>query len=223
MNAQQPAGWADRLSGTARITLIVLTSILGFFIIGIVAGFSFAMIEHGDLPTRPVPYLVLAAILATAALVGWVLITLVRSIRRPAMSGFDRRYWRMWGIVVGVSIPIGVALAILGFSGDRSEPFSMVLTNAPIAPLTAILVAVVVIALLVTAAVYYHRAIDDHEERAYLWGSTIGYYFLVLVFPLHWLLARGGLVPALTIGIALLLVLISCIVQAIVWALFKFR
>ncbi len=224
MNSDTSQRWADRLGTGTRTILIIVTSILGVFAIGMVGGFSHAVIEDGQLPTRPLVWLIFAAMVALVAFIGWVLLSLFRSIHPERMSGFDRRYWKMWAIVFGLSVPLGIALAVLGFSGDPPRsPFALILTNAPIAPLTAILVTVGMIGLLVAAAIIYHRTIDDHEERAYLWGSTIGYYFLILVFPLHWLLARGGLVSQLTIGSALLLVLLSTFLQAIVWALFKFR
>jgi len=222
MDPQSQGNWADRLGSTKRYTLIVVTSVLGIFMIGMVGGFSYAIYEDGQLPTKPLAYLAFAAIIGMTALVGWVLATLIRSLRHQSMSGFDRRYWKMWAVIVGLSMPIGIGLVVLGRS-NQERGFSLMLSNSPITPLTAILVSLVLGILLIASAIIYHRTIDDHEERAYLWGSTIAFYFLALVFPLHWLLARGGIVPALTIGIALLLILISCVVQAIVWALFKFR
>lgn len=222
MDARQNAGWADRLGSTTRILLLVVIAIFGVFAIGMAGGFSAAVIEHGQLPTKPVVWLIFAAMVGLVAVIGWVLATLVRSFRPQTMSGFDRRYWKMWAIVFALGLPIGLGWAAFGMS-DQKNGFSLALSNAPIAPLTAILVSLGVGILLVASAIIYHRTIDDHEERAYLWASTLAYYFLVLAFPLYWLLARGGLVPALTIGSALLLILISCILQAIVWALFKFR
>ncbi|MCY7280759.1 MAG: hypothetical protein LH610_07675 [Sphingomonas bacterium] len=222
MNAQGQGNWADRMGSTRRYTMIVIAAICGIFMIGMLAGFSYAIYEDGKLPTKPLAYIVFAAILALAALVGWVLTTLIRSLRHQSMSGFDRRYWKMWAAIVGLSFPIGIGIAVLGLS-NQANGMSLVLSNSPIAPVTAILGSLATGILLIAAAVIYHRTIDDHEERAYLWGSTIAYYFLVLAFPLHWLLARGGIVPALTIGVALLLVLLSTIVQAIAWALLKFR
>ena len=222
MNAEAKQGWADRMGPGARTVAIIVAVILGVFAVGMVGGFSYAVIEDGSLPTKPILYLIFAGMIGLVVLVGWILRSLFRSIHAERMSGFDRRYWKMWMIIIGLSLPIGAAVAVLGLS-DQSRGFSLILSNAPIAPLTAILVSIVMTLLLVVAAIIYHRTIDDHEEHAYLWGSTISYYFLILAFPLHWLLARGGLVPTLTIGIALLLILISCLVQAIVWALFKFR
>lgn len=222
MNADAKAGWAERLGSTARVLLLVVTAIFGVFAIGMVGGFSAAVIEDGQLPTKPIAWLIFAAMVALVAVIGWILATLVRSFRPQTMSGFDRRYWKMWGVIVLLGMPVGIALAAFGLD-DPGDGFSMMLSNSPIAPLTAILVSLAVAILLTASLVIYFRTIDDHEERAYLWGTNIAFHFLALAFPLYWLLARGGLVPQITIGIALLIVLLSCIVQSIVWALFKFR
>lgn len=222
MDGQAQGNWADRMGSTKRYTLIVIISIFGIFMIGMLAGFSYAIYEDGKLPTKPLAYIIFAAIVGLASLVGWVLATLIRSLRHQSMSGFDRRYWKMAAVIVGLSIPLGIGIAVLGLN-DQSDGIDLVMSNAPIAPSIAISFAVMLTILLAFAAIYYHRTVDDHEERAYLWASTLGYYFLVLAFPLHWLLARGGIVPVLTIGVALLLILFSSVVQAIAWALFKFR
>ena len=222
MNSDTPPRWADRLGTGTRTALIIATFILGVFAVGMVGGFSYAVIEDGQLPTKPLIYLIFAGMVALVAFVGWVLLSLFRSIHPERMSGFDKRYWKMWAIVFGLSAPLGAVLAGFGLD-DPGGGFSMMLSNSPIAPLTAILVSIVVSILLIASLVIYFRTIDDHEERAYLWGSNVAFHFLALAFPLYWLLARGSLVPQITIGIALLIILLSCIVQAIVWALFKFR
>lgn len=222
MNVRKRDGWADRLGSTARYSLIVIASLLAVLVTGMVAGFSYAVYEDGGLPAKPLPYLVFAAIIGLAAIIGWVLAVLIRSIRPETMSKFDRRYWKMWAVVVGLSLPIGIGLAALG-TGEEQDGMWLVLSNAPIAASTAIVTAVLLVVLLAAAAIYYHRTVDDHEERAYLWGSTIAFYFLITAVPLHWLLARGAIVPPLTVGSALLLVLGACIVQAIAWAVLKFR
>jgi hypothetical protein len=222
MNSDLSPRWADRLGTGARTFLIVTTFIFGVFAVGMLAGFGYAVLEDGKLPTKPLAWLIFAAMVGLVAFTGWVLLSLFRSIYPQRMSGFDRRYWKMWGIVLLLSAPLGVALAVLGLE-DADGGLSMMISNAPIAPLTAILVSVVVGLLLIASLVIYFRTIDDHEERAYLWGSNVAFHFLALAFPLYWLLARGGLLPQITIGIALLIILLSCIVQAIVWALFKFR
>lgn len=222
MDVRVNQGWADRLGPGARTIAIIVAVILGVFAIGMVVGFSAAVIEDGQLPTKPVAYLIFATMIALVALVGYVLLSLFRAVYPARMSGFDRRYWRMWAILFGLSIPVGMGIAALGFSENTSF-VSMVLSSAPIAPRTAILSTILLSAVMIISMVIYFRAIDDHEERAYLWGSNVAFHFVVLAFPVYWLLARGGLVPTLTIGSALLIILVSCVVQATVWALFKFR
>ena len=222
MNAPASANWANRLGPTARIITIIVAFTFGMFAVGMVAGFSYAVIAEGRLPTKPIAYLSFAAMIGLVALIGWVLLSLFRSIDPDGMSRFDRRYWKMWAVMAGLSIPLLIGIAMLGLNEDASLD-AIVLSNRPIAPLTAILGAILLSAVLIVSAVIYLRAIDDHEARAYLWGSTVAYHFIALAFPLHWLLARGGLIPPLTIGFALLLVLTSLILQAIVWAVFKFR
>ena len=222
MDARTKGNWASRLGPTARTTLIVVAMIFGMLAVGMVGGFGYAIIEDGKLPTKPLVWLILATMIGLVAAAGWVLLSLYRSLHPERMSRFDRRYWKMWAVIIGLSAIVGMAVAILGVS-DQSDGLSLVISNAPISSSLAIVASILITVLLVLAAIYYHRTVDDHEERAYLWGSTIGYYFLVIAFPLYWLLARGSLVPTLTIGIALLIVLVSCIVQVVVWALFKFR
>ena len=222
MNSEPSPRWADRLGTGTRTILIVTTFIFGVFAVGMIGGFSHAVVEEGKLPTKPIVWLIFAAMIALVAFIGWVLLSLFRSIYPERMSGFDKRYWKMWIWVFALSAPIGMLLAVYGLS-DQGNGLSLILSNTPIAPITAILVSIAVSVLLIASLVIYFRTIDDHEERAYLWGSNVAFHFLALAFPLYWLLARGGLVPSLTIGIALMLVLMSCVVQAIVWALFKFR
>ena len=222
MDVQQRDGWVNRLGPASRTVAIIAAFVLGLFAIGMVAGFSYAVIEDGKLPTKPLAYLIFAGMIGLVALTGWVLLSLFRSIHPERMSGFDKRYWKMWAVLAGLSVPLGIGIAVLGLNEDASF-VSMVLSSAPIAPLTAILGSILLSAVLIVSMVIYFRAIDDHEKHAYLWSSTVAFHFFALAFPLHWLLARGGLVPALTIGIALLIILLSCVVQAIVWALFKFR
>jgi len=223
MDGQAQGNWADRLNPTARTASIVIALIAALLVFGAIVGVTVAVFEHGKLPNKPLAYVVFAGMLGLAALLSWFIAGLVRAVRRQQMSGFDRRYWRMWIVLVALGLPLGIAVGILGTGDDQQNPLSSMFSNSAISPLVAGLLGAAFVLLMVLAAVYYHRTIDDHEERAYLWGSTIAFYFLALAFPLHWLLARGDIVPVLTIGVALLLILLSCIVQAIAWALLKFR
>lgn len=66
----------------------------------------------------------------------------------------------------------------------------------------------------------YHRAIDDHEERAWLWAGLAGWYAFIVPAPVWWVLNRAGLAPPAD---TMLLFLFSMIVNAIVWLWLKFR
>ncbi len=222
MNSQTSSRWADRLGTGTRTVMVVVAFIVGVFAVGMVGGFGYAVIEDGKIPTRPIVWLIFAAMVGLVAFIGWVLLSLFRSIYPGQMSNFDRRYWRMWKVVCALCGVLGIGLGAF-WQTDQRGGFSMLASNAPILPATAILASIGAAILLIASLVIYFRAIDDHEARAYLWGSNVAFHFLALAFPLYWLLARGGLVPTLTIGIALSIVLVSCIVQGVVWALFKFR
>lgn len=73
---------------------------------------------------------------------------------------------------------------------------------------------------LAIAMTLYHRAIDDHEERAWLWAGLAGWYAFIVPAPVWWVLHRAGLAPPAD---AMLLFLLSMVVNAIVWLWLKFR
>ena len=215
--------WAERLSPTGRVIATLFLGLGIVFTLGAVVGFSVAALEHGMVPHKPLAYVAFAAILAVGALLVWALRTVVRPWQTPEVSAFDRRYFRMWMIIGALGVPVGIGLAL---GTDLSDPLragDAIISNSPIDPALAIVLAVVGTLALAASAVLYHRTIDDHEERAYLWGSTIAFYFIAIAFPLAWLLARGGLLDPLGIGQAIIIVLVSFVIQAAVWLWFKFR
>ncbi len=76
-----------------------------------------------------------------------------------------------------------------------------------------------VVGLLISLAVY-HRAIDDHEERAWLWAGLAGWYAFVFPAPVWWVLHRASLTPPVD---AMQLFVFSMLVNAVVWLWLKFR
>jgi hypothetical protein len=209
----------SRRSGTQRVLIALLLAALGLFLIGMAVGVVMAMIEKGEMPSRlwvaALPFVTVPLGIA-AAYVAWRLVAPPKSA-----SGYEKRYWRTMLIMIGISVPVGILLAM---TADRAalrsfNPFA----STPIAPSIAILLALLITGAFLVALVLYHRAIDDHEERAYLWGSQIAYYFLILAFPAWWLLERGGIVQPITTASAFIAILISFVVQAAVWAWLKFR
>ncbi len=73
---------------------------------------------------------------------------------------------------------------------------------------------------LAIAMIIYHRAIDDHEERAWLWAGLAGWYAFIVPAPVWWVLNRAQLAPPPD---AMLLFLLSMGVNAVVWVWLKYR
>jgi drug/metabolite transporter (DMT)-like permease len=155
------------------------------------------------------------------ALIVWALVVVIRSWWSPDVSPYDRRYIRLWAILGACGVPIGFGLVLV--SDHENQGSLAMFGNSPIDPGLAIALAIGTAVLFAASAIIYHRTVDDHEERAYLWGSTIAYYFILTAFPVAWLLARGGLIEKLGIGSAIAILMMSLVVQTAVWLRFKFR
>lgn len=223
MNDGMKTNWAERLSPAMRIGAILLLTIVLLFLMGVIIGFTVAAIDHGHAPRKPLAYLVLAAMLGTAIAAAWAMRTVIRSRPATALSRFDRRYYRMWYVLGALGVPLGIGLALAADPKDSLAPGFWIFSNSVISPAVAIGLALFTAISLSASAVVYHRTIDDHEERAYLWGSTIAFYFLAIAFPIFWLLVRGGVIEPLGIGTAMIILLTSFVAQTAVWLWFKFR
>ena len=210
-----------RLPGWARLLLVLLLGLVTILAMGALAGFTTAMIEDGGAP-RPRLLLVFVAMLLALGGSGWLCWRLAAPWRGPDQSAFDRRYVRMWVVLMALGLPIGLAVGIIDHSGSAGSVPTL-FSNEPIAPGIAWVGALTLLLLLALSAVYYHRTIDDHEERAYLWGSTGAFYFVAAAMPVAWLLARAAIIAPVGIGIAMMILLAAFCVQSIIWAWIKFR
>lgn len=209
--AQRPAA--------QRILLAILLGTVGMFLFGLAVGVVAAMISKGHLPSR----LWVLGLPVVAAPLGVLSIYAAWRLAAPpkSASGYEKRYWRTWLIVMALGVPVGMVLSMTTLSPGAGgfNPFA----STPIAKPIAVLLAILVTGTFAVSVWLYHRAIDDHEERAYLWGSQIAYYFLILALPAWWLLERGGIVAPVNTVIAFWAILISFLVQGAVWAWLKFR
>jgi hypothetical protein len=209
--AQRPAA--------QRVLLAIVLGTLGMFLIGLAVGVVAAMISKGHLPSR----LWVTALPIVAAPLGALSIYAAWRLAAPpaTASGYEKRYWRTWLVVTALGVPVGMVLAMSSRRNgvDSINPF----TSDPISPPIAVLLAVLVTGFFALAVGLYHRTIDDHEERAYLWGSQLAYYFLVLAVPAWWLLERGGIVEPISTTTAFIAILVSFLVQGAIWAWLKFR
>ena len=219
--------WTARRGHATRAILWFLTITATLFLVGFFIGFAVATVEKGRPPQEALSYLALVG--AAAGLTGCIL--LINALRhgQPPQTPYERRYNRVILTVGGIGGIIGLTLALAKLGGpDEPEHLSLDWILDPsafqsLSPIVAIGATVMLLAVLGGSFTWYHRIIDDHEERGVLWGSTIGYYFMLFAVPSWLLLAAGGLLPAMTGLIALALVLFSTFVQAAVWAWLKYR
>lgn len=114
------------------------------------------------------------------------------------------------GIVGGWQVadqPVGRSGAELAFNGSLSPTFAI---GASLLWTVGLAIAMLI----------YHRAVDDHEERAWLWASTAGWYAVIFPAPVWWVLHRASLAPPVD---AMALFILSMVANGIVWLWLKFR
>lgn len=137
--------------------------------------------------------------------------------RRP-MSPRRKRYWIALGLAGLFGGVLGGWMQIA--QGDPKTVGLALLGNSPLPPSFAIGASIIWVVGMVVSLVLYHRAVDDHEERAYLWAGTAAWYTLTLAAPTWWVLARANLAPPAD---AMLLFFGALVVNGVVWLWLKYR
>jgi hypothetical protein len=140
-----------------------------------------------------------------------------KRVKRP-MSPRRKRYWTALGLA---GLFGGILGAWMQFA-ERDGPAAGValLSNSPLTPAFAVGASAVWVAGMIVSLILYHRAVDDHEERAYLWAGTAAWYAFTLAAPAWWVLARADLAPPPD---AMLLFLGALAVNLAVWLWLKYR
>lgn len=214
--------WIKRLSPVAHHVAILIGGLSLLLMIGALVGFIKVMVTNDSALSLTDVAILTALAMATLALarLAWRLTAIWR---RPGRSAFEQRYTRMWLVVVAISLPGGIALGYLGDTGSTDRGNAGIFSDRAIAPELALAAAAALAIGLVLATVLYHRTVDDHEERAYLWGSSVAFHFLAIALPVAWLLARGGLLALLGTGAIAILLLMSVVLQGVVFIWLKYR
>ena len=132
--------------------------------------------------------------------------------RRP-LSPRRRRYWLSLGLAAIIGGVIGGWMA-----ADRGA--AALVSNGPVSESFAIGTSIAWAVGLAICMLVYHRAIDDHEERAWLWAGLAGWYAFIFPAPIWWILHRAELAPPAD---AMLLFLLSMAVNGAVYLWLKFR
>lgn len=98
----------------------------------------------------------------------------------------QRRVWR------ALLIPAAVALLVL--FAARSSLDGAAGAPGGTSPAFAITFVVVIALFTIVGAIWHHRVIDEQEERAILWGNTVGFYTAIVLAMSADVLAMAGLV-----------------------------
>lgn len=207
-DVEKPRSRAALVAWPIVITLIAAMLLGGF------VGYNQTVVNNGGTP--------LPAWAGPLAALGFVTLALVAYARRyrltwQSLSPRKRRYWLTLGLCAVIGGVIGAWMAIDQRIGEQD---STGLLTGPLSPNFSIAASLVWTLGLAAAMWIYHRSIDDHEERAWLWACVAGWYAFIFPAPVWWVLHRADMAPPVD---AMLLFFLSLIVNAIVWAWLKFR
>lgn len=136
---------------------------------------------------------------------------------KRTMSPRRKRYWTALGLAGAFGAILGVWMASNQPAGRHGFD---ILLGGPLSTNFATGASIFWGIGLTISLVIYHRAIDDHEERAWLWAGLAGWYAFIVPAPVWWVLNRASLAPPTD---TMLLFLFSMAVNAIVWLWLKFR
>lgn len=190
----------------------VVIIICTIFLMGIVPGYLDGMAENG----RNVPSSTVGA--GSVLLLGIAAMALY--VRRAGKFWQDwSRRKRLYWASLGAAGLLGAISAVLLQNGGVDFGVALFASSA-LSPSTAIILSLLWGIGLAVILVVYHRTIDDHEERAWLWAGLAGWYAFILPAPAWWILHRAGLAPPAD---AMLLFVLSMVVNAIVYLWLKFR
>lgn len=140
-----------------------------------------------------------------------------KSAKRP-MSPRRKRYLTALGLAGLFGGVLGAWLQVAQSGGSPAD--LAMLSNGPLTPDFAIGAAVIWVVGMIVSLILYHRSVDDHEERAYLWAGTAAWYVVSLAGPSWWVLHRASLAPAVDF---MLLFVGALVVNLVVWLWLKYR
>lgn len=209
MVASEPT--EPRAPGFLWPVLICLGTI---FLAGILAGYNSALADAGKSSLDPLATSLIALALGAGALVLY--------FRRHAdwlrgLSPRRRRYWSALGLSAIVG---GVIGGWMQLDQAQSGGAIVFLGNGALSAGFAIGASIFWVIGLIVGLAIYHRSIDDHEQRAWLWAGLVGWYAFIFPAPVWWVLHRADLAPPID---AMLLFLVSMVANAIVYLWLKFR
>ena len=115
--------------------------------------------------------------------------------RHPLTPRQKRLQLSIWAAVLG-GAAIGFAVGWFENDGgtDKGPSIATFFGNS-LDPSFAVITAIVSLLVIGASTYFYHKNADEHEERAILWGSTIGSYATVTLGFIWVILHKGALLP----------------------------
>lgn len=187
-------------NSNARLILWIVLSILGIAMTGgAIAGFLMQHHAQGGGPLGVpaiVALTVFCVIIAGLIYLAWI------SGKKFRTSGgmLTKREKLNRNIILGCGLSggvIGLFLALYDITMFGTEPSAFaVLSDSPVAPAIAILLAFFWAVIMPVVAWFWHkRAIDEQEASAYRDGGYYAAYTYLIGAPTWWMLWRGGIAP----------------------------
>jgi hypothetical protein len=137
------------------------------------------------------------------------------------------RFWEAWSprkkrymFSLVISALVGVAASVVLRIGSTEDPSLHILRDGPFSAGAAWALAALWVFGMALSLFIYHRSVDDHEEKAYLWAGLAGFYAVIFPTPVWWLLSRADIVPPVD---AIAILIFATVVNVVVYLWLKFR
>lgn len=122
---------------------------------------------------------------------------------KPPLTPRQKRYVT-WGWIVPVILGLALGIASAWGSGGSSIE-DIVKGTGHVDPMMGLMAAVLTGPSFLLIMYRWHKSLDEQEERAILWGNTLGLYFGLALWAAWTLLAAAALVSPVDVTIVLAL------------------
>lgn len=201
-------------SDYGRMAKIALGAALYLVALAFMVGADALYPEDAPQPVKLILILVSAIIILIVTYYWSKSIGMVTDKDEPVAPSAKKSQKTLW-LAGGIGGLIAVALIFLG---DPSRGGENIFSNAPLAPIVAVLVALLYVVGTVLGSYKWHRTADEHERSASNKGAFAALYAYAIVAPVWWLGERASLLPAQEPMIVFVLVLT---VYAATWTYFR--
>lgn len=172
-----------------KVLISLIGGLLMVFIAGIIAGFTAASLEHGELVLRD--FGIIAALISFLAFVGFVCWRLWPHGSQEVIAESTRKSNRLLYFACVLGVALGMFL-VLAEEGSAGALFS----NAPLGGLVAAVGIAVWLLIVPPMTWIWWRTVDEHEASAYTDGALVAGHVYMILAPAWWFASRAGWLPA---------------------------